>query len=898
MEKVCFWRKQNWESCIIILSLFLLPFLYFCPILFSESLITSSDGIGYEAQFKFIRDCIHNSTFPLWNDLVGNGTPFVADIQNKVFYPLVYLCLIFPTHLDFKIFYLLHISIASISAYLLCRACKFDKPLGIFGGLVFGFSNMMLLRYCHINILCVISWIPLLMCFVVKLANTNDPKFRIWIALVLTLQFMAGFPQTAVYCDMYMGLIFLYLSFVKKRKIKNIILDLVVIVTIFVGLSSVQILPLIELMKFSERNNITYEYFASYSADIKMLLNLLNPLFLGSANSVLTGRGFEFPTDMYIGIVAFTLFFYGICRHFKTNHIIRGILSIGFFFFILACACSNIPLLGKMLYHIPLIGSFRATIRFTVFFIAAVIFVAVYSLNIIYKEGDWKNYLKSCNIVITLYLAIVLILHLAGYFNLSSEIANNYYLNTNVYWVKGLVTLFVFCMILRILLYFSTKVKLFLSYIPVFMALFTIFDIYYINKDPWADAYRMPAITRMKNHEETFGSGLVDFMNSDEEMELYNYYVSYDKMYEDMARTNLGVRANGNIFNGLKTIQSYITFNNPTFGALCTATPGEGQTINNATALALTNPSLISMLSVRYIIQPYQILYEEITNTRIDSSAASYELPFDVFENEDYLLNIHVNSNIDSGELILADENNIMNTFKITSLGDSYFSFGFNGTDLIGNELVIKSDNSDLTIRSIRLERVGYKMDLMYDRVYDDGAYRIYKNERAMPLVYATSKVRWKEDAIPYVLENKQQINFVNESIVEADENGEYNLSATETSIDIINVTNNGVKALVHARGGNIFINYSQNFYPGWVVYCDGVKRKSVCVNGVIQGVEVPEGEYIVEFRYEPLSLALGLMISLSTSVFLLVWIVYKYRVKRKRIINLKEGSERKVYEK
>src|ERR1039458_2340430 len=48
----------------------------------------------YKANFQFLADAVRDGRLPLWNPYIGLGRPYLADMQNAVFYPPVYLILI------------------------------------------------------------------------------------------------------------------------------------------------------------------------------------------------------------------------------------------------------------------------------------------------------------------------------------------------------------------------------------------------------------------------------------------------------------------------------------------------------------------------------------------------------------------------------------------------------------------------------------------------------------------------------------------------------------------------------------------------------------------------------------------------------------------------------------
>jgi hypothetical protein len=67
----------------------------------------------------------------------------------------------------------------------------------------------------------------------------------------------------------------------------------------------------------------------------------------------------------------------------------------------------------------------------------------------------------------------------------------------------------------------------------------------------------------------------------------------------------------------------------------------------------------------------------------------------------------------------------------------------------------------------------------------------------------------------------------------------------------------------------------ADSFYPGWRVYVDGEEKKILRANFFFRGVPLEAGEHLVEFRYQPRSLAIGLIISLVTISGVGLWSVF-----------------------
>lgn len=68
----------------------------------------------------------------------------------------------------------------------------------------------------------------------------------------------------------------------------------------------------------------------------------------------------------------------------------------------------------------------------------------------------------------------------------------------------------------------------------------------------------------------------------------------------------------------------------------------------------------------------------------------------------------------------------------------------------------------------------------------------------------------------------------------------------------------------------------ADSFYPGWRAYVDGEEKEILRANLFFRGVLLPAGKHMVEFRYEPRSFTIGLIVSLTTLLCIVVWSVYR----------------------
>jgi hypothetical protein len=73
----------------------------------------------------------------------------------------------------------------------------------------------------------------------------------------------------------------------------------------------------------------------------------------------------------------------------------------------------------------------------------------------------------------------------------------------------------------------------------------------------------------------------------------------------------------------------------------------------------------------------------------------------------------------------------------------------------------------------------------------------------------------------------------------------------------------------VAAPEGGYFVHVA-HFFPGWRAWIDGVEAPILLANSLFRAVPLPPGEHVVELRYEPTAVVLGLQISLWTAAIAL----------------------------
>lgn len=860
-------RKKN----IVLALYFAFPLLLFAPLLFRENFIATGDGMGYAIFGEMLKKCVLNGELPLWDRFQGLGVPMLANIQSKVFYIPFWIYIFLPNRLATLFLFLLHVSFTGICMYYLLVYNKMQGNIAFYGGFIWMFSNAIIFRINHINIMLALSWIPILILLVQKLCDTQKNKYAIILGLALSMQCFAGFIQTALYCDIFIFLFFMIYSFWKKSQFKRIFMQCFLFVFVYLGVSSIQLIPLVELMMFSGRNEISYEYFASYSIYPFQILQLFFPLISGGwAHNV---SAIEFPTDLYIGIMPLILIIYALV-HLKNKNSIRVCLFFSFITFLLACS-PQIGFLGKIIYNIPFLGSFRVQGRFIAFFVFSLLIVSCISLSYIIDRNDYEGLFHAC--ILTLFFSLGIMLCGLGMSQtkIINEELRDYYSSFGTYRNTLIMCIIYTCLCFALKGGFHINSKKFLNYFFVMIILFQFGDTYFFNYDKEVDVYRVPYIMNNPSIESYLEEEVVKFIKEQPFIEQYKVY--------SMGDEPAGLFQSWSEYNDISVIKTYNSFDNPNY--IKFMTEGNLGILKNGNLFAQVNPTVLSSIGVKYIVSDY---FEEdglAVNRIIGKGDTIFSLkemvnlntgevyPISGGFQDDCWYKVTMNYKAESGmEGVYLDfygGNGAYDSMEVTCNAMRLEQKEGQVIIYIGTESNIPKDtvlriinfsSGDLLIKEMQIEECITKRDDSYYKiVYQDDKYRVYENPEACPILFSPKNIIGMDKVDEYIYDNQAAINFIEEAYIENSE--KINMKCAETEIRDIVVRGNKVSGQVSCDG-ETYIIMNQNYYPGWKAYIDGIKVDIELVDSVLCGVKVPQGEHEVCFSFESNSFNLGALIS------------------------------------
>jgi hypothetical protein len=148
-------------------------------------------------------DALRSGLVPLWNPYAFCGTPFLANLQSTVLYPLNLLFLAAGARHGFGLSAILHLSLGGLFMFGFLRELRLARPAALLGALVLMFNGFTVtwLEFPALS-LWVFMWLPaVLLCYERSLSRPRSiwPAFC---AVVLGVQFCGGHLQVSAYVVM------------------------------------------------------------------------------------------------------------------------------------------------------------------------------------------------------------------------------------------------------------------------------------------------------------------------------------------------------------------------------------------------------------------------------------------------------------------------------------------------------------------------------------------------------------------------------------------------------------------------------------------------------------------------------------------------------------------------
>ncbi len=382
--------KQKVQSLVVICFLVVIAIAFFGKVIYSGDTLYGSDFLLYFYPIKrFVYDYFcTNGSLPFWNSNLFSGTPFIANIQASMFYPLGFLYYLLPTEIAYLYATILHCILGAVFMYMLMRTVSVSKAGAFVSGFIFIFNGYFMahLYAGHLTFVQNYIWIPLIFLFLIRFMRTGSFKYAVVAGMGLGIQILGGFPQIAFYTILAIMAYVLFFAVGRIRKGKpesamGSAMAVVIILCVGFGLAAVQVLPTLEFSGLSGRaGGVNYGFATSDSLDFGDLFAFLSPEIFGNAIDHTYWKSPErwhfWETCAYVGLLPLLLIFVKI----ESGRLRR----LRLFCIILICGAMFVAF-GKnnpfypMVYQLPGFGSFRIP--------AQIIFLYIFGIAVLAGMG-------------------------------------------------------------------------------------------------------------------------------------------------------------------------------------------------------------------------------------------------------------------------------------------------------------------------------------------------------------------------------------------------------------------------------------------------------------------------------------------------------------------------------
>ena len=310
----------------------------------------------------------------LWTDAMYSGYPIIADPQALSWYPIFHAMR--ALGFSWTLFEIAGYVLASTTAFLLVRRVTTSTIAGAFGGIVYGFSGIMLAHLNHFNQVHAAAWLPLVVYGLLLIRNDRYREGAAAGGLALGLMWTAGHPQLVVYgaylCAASVAT-WLWIDRPPSAVARRRLLWWGTAAALGVALAAVLILPAAELGALSRRGERDWNLYISMSLPPAQLLTLLFPMSFGGfspepgASVPYAGAASLVEMGGYAGLLPLALAFLAVFAKSPSRREARlwALLTLAA---AMLCVGPATPL-GTLFFYAPGYANFRAPARH--FFVVA-----------------------------------------------------------------------------------------------------------------------------------------------------------------------------------------------------------------------------------------------------------------------------------------------------------------------------------------------------------------------------------------------------------------------------------------------------------------------------------------------------------------------------------------------
>ena len=207
---------------------------------------------GYPFAFYY-RQSFWQHQLPLWNPYNNAGIPFLAQWNTLVLYPLSLVYLLLPLPWSLNLFCLGHLVLAGAGMARFARSLTGEPLSGIVAGAAFAFSAFTLNCLVWPHMIAALGWMPWVIWLGIKALEAGGRSLIPAVAAG-AMQMLTGAPEIILMTWMLLTFFACLQLWEKAGCRRQALFRLTALVLFVAGLSAVQLLPFLDLLRHSHRD--------------------------------------------------------------------------------------------------------------------------------------------------------------------------------------------------------------------------------------------------------------------------------------------------------------------------------------------------------------------------------------------------------------------------------------------------------------------------------------------------------------------------------------------------------------------------------------------------------------------------------------------------------------------
>lgn len=363
------WRARR-EDCAALSGIVAFFILFFHPVFFGGKFFVINDAFVYSYPLRMAAwDAIRHGAWPLWTPQLMSGYPLLSMAQVGVGYPLTWGYLFLPGHWAEQIYILAPYLLTPAFIYAYTREVGRSRLASLLAGLTFGYGGLMVSAVANNGLLPnALMWLPLVLIALERARRRPFIPCLLGATSAYGMSVLSGVGQGFV----YVGAVFIiYASFLvlaanslsrdesgeaqgwkEWRRFRPLAVA-VGAALLSAGLAAFQILETMRAARRSLRSVLSYEIFTEGSYSFLLTLKT----FLTPLHYIIHATAYVSPLSAVFAILSVVFALRSRRRDARIFFwlgaaIVSWVLMMG----------ANTPLY-RLLYHVPLINSFRVPPR-------------------------------------------------------------------------------------------------------------------------------------------------------------------------------------------------------------------------------------------------------------------------------------------------------------------------------------------------------------------------------------------------------------------------------------------------------------------------------------------------------------------------------------------------------